>query len=42
LRKLEYSLKAALRKCKRGLKTTEQGHEDCCPVLEEISRAARE
>jgi DNA-binding transcriptional MerR regulator len=42
LRKLEHSLKAALRKCKRGLKTTAQGHEDCCPVLEEISRAARE
>jgi DNA-binding transcriptional MerR regulator len=41
LRKLEHSLRAALRKCKRSLKTTAPGHEDCCPVLEEISRAAR-
>jgi DNA-binding transcriptional MerR regulator len=41
LQKLEHSLKAALRKCKRSLKTTAPGHEDCCPVLEEISRAAR-
>jgi DNA-binding transcriptional MerR regulator len=41
LRQLEHSLKAALRKCKRSLKTTVPGHEDCCPLLEEISRAAR-
>src|SRR6266446_5567074 len=41
LQKLEHSLKLALRKCKRGLKTTVPGHEGCCPVLEQISRAAR-
>src|SRR6266851_2047594 len=41
LQKLEHSLKLALRKCKRGLTTTVPGHEECCPVLEEISRAAR-
>jgi DNA-binding transcriptional MerR regulator len=41
LQKLEHSLKTALQKCKRSLKTTAPGHEDCCPVLEEISRAAR-
>lgn len=40
LRKLEHSLRTALRKCKRTLKTTAPGHADCCPVLEEISRAA--
>jgi DNA-binding transcriptional MerR regulator len=40
LRKLEQSLKAALRKCKRALRTAALGHEDCCPVLEEISREA--
>lgn len=42
LQNLEHSLKCALRKCNRGLKATAPGHEDCCPVLEEISRAARE
>ncbi len=41
LQSLERSLKLALRKCKRGLKTTALGHEECCPVLEEISQAAR-
>ena len=41
LRSLELSLKRALRKCKRELKTTAPGHENCCPVLEEITRAAR-
>ena len=41
LQSLERSLKLALRKCKRGLKTTAPGHEEWCPVLEEISRAAR-
>jgi DNA-binding transcriptional MerR regulator len=42
LQNLEHSLKAALRKCKRGLKAAASGHEDCCPVLEEISRASRD
>ena len=41
LQNLELSLKRALRKCKRELKTETPGHEQCCPVLEEISRAAR-
>jgi DNA-binding transcriptional MerR regulator len=41
LQRLEQSLKLALRKCKRGLKTTDQGHAECCPVIEEISQAAR-
>ena len=41
LQKLEQTLKLALRRCKKGLKTPVAGHEECCPVLEEISRAAR-
>ncbi len=41
LQKLEQSLKLALRECKKGLKTPVAGHEERCPVLEEISRAAR-
>jgi len=41
LRNLELSLKRALRKCKRELRTAESGHENCCPVLEEITRAAQ-
>jgi DNA-binding transcriptional MerR regulator len=41
LRSLELSLKRALRKCKRELKTATPGHDNCCPVLEEITRAAR-
>jgi DNA-binding transcriptional MerR regulator len=41
LRSLELSLKRALRKCKRELRTATPGHENCCPVLEEITRAAR-
>jgi DNA-binding transcriptional MerR regulator len=41
LRSLELSLKRALRKCKRELKTATPGHDSCCPVLEEITRAAR-
>ncbi len=41
LQNLERSLKVALRKCKRGLRTTAPGHEQCCPVLNEISQAAR-
>ena len=40
LQNLEHSLRLALRKCKRGLKSA-PGHEECCPVLEEISQAAR-
>jgi len=39
LRNLEHSLMLALRKCKRGLKTTAPAHEECCPVLDEISQA---
>ena len=39
LRTLEHSLKTALRKCRRGLKTSSAEHEDGCPVLDEISRA---
>lgn len=42
LRNLEHSLKVALRKCKRGLRTSGPGHEERCPVLEEISQAARD
>lgn len=41
LESLERSLKLALRKCKRGLATGVPGHEECCPVLEEISQAAQ-
>jgi DNA-binding transcriptional MerR regulator len=41
LQNLERILKLALRKCKRGLKTTSPGHEECCPVLNEINQAAR-
>ena len=41
LQNLERSLKRALQKCKRELKTATSGHEECCPVIDEISRAAR-
>jgi DNA-binding transcriptional MerR regulator len=41
LQSLECSLKRALQKCKRELKKTTPGHEECCPVLEEINRTAR-
>lgn len=41
LQNLESILKVALRKCKRGLKTTSPGHEECCPVLDEINQVAR-
>ena len=41
LQSLERSLKYALRKCKRELKTATDGHTDCCPVLDEINQAAR-
>lgn len=40
LQSLELSLKRALRKCKRELQTATPRHEACCPVLEEIGRAA--
>ena len=40
LQNLEHSLKLALRKCKRGLKTA-PGHGESCPALEEISQAVR-
>ena len=42
LRTLQHSLKVALRKCARGLKTSGPSHEGCCPVLHEISRATGE
>ena len=42
LRTLEHSLKLALRKCERDLRGMEPRQEKRCPVLEEISRAARE
>jgi DNA-binding transcriptional MerR regulator len=41
LQSLERSLKAALRKCKRELKTATAGPEECCPVLDDINQAAR-
>jgi DNA-binding transcriptional MerR regulator len=41
LQNLGHSLKLALRKCKEELKAPAAGHEDCCPVLEEINQAAR-
>ena len=41
LRSLELTLKRALRKCKRELKTATPDHDQCCPVLEDISQAAR-
>jgi DNA-binding transcriptional MerR regulator len=41
LRRLEMGLKRALRRCKRELKTAAPGHENCCPVLEEITQAAQ-
>ena len=41
LRSLELSLKRALRRCNQELKMTAPGHENCCPVLEKITRAAR-
>jgi DNA-binding transcriptional MerR regulator len=41
LQSLERSLKRALQKCKRELKTAAPGHDECCPVIEEINRAAR-
>jgi DNA-binding transcriptional MerR regulator len=42
LKTLEHSLKLALRKCNRGLKTAPPSHEECCPVIEEISRTAKD
>ena len=41
LRSLELSLQRALRKCNRELRAAAPGHGKCCPVLEEITRAAR-
>jgi DNA-binding transcriptional MerR regulator len=41
LQSLEHSLKRALRKCNRELRSAAPGHEECCPVLEEIQEAAR-
>jgi DNA-binding transcriptional MerR regulator len=41
LQSLERSLKRALHKCKREMKRAAPGHEECCPVLEEINQAAR-
>jgi DNA-binding transcriptional MerR regulator len=41
LRSLKHSLNNALHQCRRGLKNVSRGHQDHCPVLEEISRATR-
>src|SRR5579885_2777712 len=41
LQSLERTLKRALQKCKRELKTVAAGHEESCPVIDEINRAAR-
>jgi DNA-binding transcriptional MerR regulator len=41
LQDLERGLKRALQKCKQELKTAAAGHEECCPVIDEISWAAR-
>jgi DNA-binding transcriptional MerR regulator len=41
LRSLKHSLNNALHQCKRGLKNGSRGHNDRCPVLEEIGKAAR-
>jgi len=42
LQKLEGSLKSALRKCARKTKTSSTDHAACCPVLDELARAAGE
>jgi len=41
LQSLEGALKRALQKCKRELNASAPGHEERCPVLEEINRAVR-
>jgi DNA-binding transcriptional MerR regulator len=41
LQNLERGLKRALRKCKREARTAPPGHEECCPVLEEINQAVQ-
>lgn len=41
LRELERELQSALRKCNRGLRKETVSHEECCPVLEEIGRRAK-
>jgi MerR family transcriptional regulator, Zn(II)-responsive regulator of zntA len=41
LQNLVRSLKVAQRKCKRGLGTAMSGHEEPCPLLDEIGRAAQ-
>lgn len=41
LQSLERSLKRALQKCKRELKTAAAGDEGCCPIIDEINRTAR-
>ncbi len=41
LQNLERGLKSALQKCKRELTKAASGHDECCPVLEEINEAAR-
>ena len=40
LQNLERSLRYALRKCRRELKTATVGHQESCPVLDEINQAA--
>ena len=41
LRILERSLKRALQKCKRELQSAAAGHQESCPLIDEINRAAR-
>jgi MerR family copper efflux transcriptional regulator len=41
LQSLERRLNSALRKCKRELTSAAPGHDECCPVIEEIDQAAR-
>lgn len=42
LQKLEGSLKSALHKCARELKTSSPSHTVACPVLDELARTAGE
>jgi DNA-binding transcriptional MerR regulator len=41
LQSLERTLKRAIQKCRRELKAAATEHKECCPVIEEINRAAR-
>jgi DNA-binding transcriptional MerR regulator len=41
LQALEGSLQRILQKCKRQLKNATPGHEECCPLFEQIQQTAR-